>query len=207
MTHVTDEQLGKIARQQADLFRRVREGTLDVEGVSRRIQDIIESKPVGAGALLRQVGTVVVGGVERFVAKEHLAEANIGWTGIKFNRFFLNLVEENIEGTTLNIHRLEKASLDVSILAELGVRARISLAHFFELLKRQSKGEPGLLLTEGDANIAYVIGNDGNFWAVSAFWSRNWGNWGLTVTACSIDDSDDCLFDSDDCLLAVVVSH
>lgn len=44
MTYVTDEQLGKIARQQADLFRRVREGSLDVEEVSRGLQGIIEGK-------------------------------------------------------------------------------------------------------------------------------------------------------------------
>jgi len=47
MTHVADEQLGKIARQQADLFRRVREGSLDTESVSRRLQEIIEGKPSG----------------------------------------------------------------------------------------------------------------------------------------------------------------
>jgi hypothetical protein len=47
MTHVTDEQLGKIARQQADLFRRVREVSLNVEYVSRRLQEIIENKPAG----------------------------------------------------------------------------------------------------------------------------------------------------------------
>jgi hypothetical protein len=45
MTRVADEQLGKLARQQADLFRRVREGSLDVEYVSRRLQEIIEVKP------------------------------------------------------------------------------------------------------------------------------------------------------------------
>ena len=44
MTHVTDEQLGKIAREQADLFRRVREGSLDADYASRGLQDIIEGK-------------------------------------------------------------------------------------------------------------------------------------------------------------------
>lgn len=44
MTHVTDEILGKIARQEHDLFRRVREGTLDPEKVSRGLQDLIEGK-------------------------------------------------------------------------------------------------------------------------------------------------------------------
>jgi hypothetical protein len=39
---VTDEQLGQLARRQADLFRRVREGTLSVQGVMSDLQRIIE---------------------------------------------------------------------------------------------------------------------------------------------------------------------
>jgi len=52
MTYVADEQLGKIARQQADLFRRVHEGSLDVEYVSRGLQHIIERKYPGNAYLL-----------------------------------------------------------------------------------------------------------------------------------------------------------
>ncbi len=44
MTHVTDEQLGKISRQWADVFRRVREGSLESEYVSSNLQRIIEQK-------------------------------------------------------------------------------------------------------------------------------------------------------------------
>ncbi len=44
MTHVTDEQLGKISRQWADVFRRVREGTIEPEYVSSNLQRIIEQK-------------------------------------------------------------------------------------------------------------------------------------------------------------------
>ncbi len=41
---VADEVLGKIARQENDLFRRVREGTLNPELVSRGLQDLIEGR-------------------------------------------------------------------------------------------------------------------------------------------------------------------
>ena len=41
---VADEVLGKIARQQHDLFRRVREGTLNPESVSRGLQNLIEGR-------------------------------------------------------------------------------------------------------------------------------------------------------------------
>lgn len=123
-----------------------------------------------ARALLRQIAVAEIGGTQRFVAKDHLAEANVGWTSENFNRLFLELVEENGEGATLYVHCLERASLDASILAELGDRAKISLAHFFGALKKQSKGEPGPLLTNGYANIAYLTGSDGNLWAVDAYW-------------------------------------
>lgn len=44
MTNVTDEVLGKIARQQNDLFRRVRDGSLDPSYASAGLQLIIEKK-------------------------------------------------------------------------------------------------------------------------------------------------------------------
>ena len=44
MTHVTDEELGKLSRQWHDLFRRVREGSLDAEMASIGLQGVIEGK-------------------------------------------------------------------------------------------------------------------------------------------------------------------
>jgi len=44
MTQVADEVLGKVARQQHELFRRVKEGTLDPALVSRGLQDLIEGR-------------------------------------------------------------------------------------------------------------------------------------------------------------------
>ncbi len=44
MTHVTDEELGKISRQWNDLFRRVRDGSLDVYMVSEGLQGVIEGR-------------------------------------------------------------------------------------------------------------------------------------------------------------------
>jgi hypothetical protein len=46
---VADEQLGRLARKQNDLFRRVREGTLDPESVLRALQRIIEGNFNGTG--------------------------------------------------------------------------------------------------------------------------------------------------------------
>jgi len=127
--------------------------------------------------LLRKLTTVVVSGAKKFVAKDHLRDANVGWMGDSFKRLFLGNVEENVEAITVAIHRLEKSSLDAPIMAQLANRTEINLAHFFELLKKQSKGEDGVLLTNGHANIAYIKGSDGNFWTVRAYWdssSRYW---------------------------------
>ncbi|OGY60403.1 MAG: hypothetical protein A3B23_01865 [Candidatus Colwellbacteria bacterium RIFCSPLOWO2_01_FULL_48_10] len=44
MTNVADDILGKIARQQNDLFRRVRQGSLDAVVVSRGLQMLIQNK-------------------------------------------------------------------------------------------------------------------------------------------------------------------
>lgn len=44
MTNVTDEILGKFARQQSDLFRRIREGSVDYDYAARGLQDIMEGK-------------------------------------------------------------------------------------------------------------------------------------------------------------------
>ncbi|MDX1535749.1 MAG: hypothetical protein R3346_03250 [Candidatus Spechtbacterales bacterium] len=44
MANATDEELGKISRQWMELFRRVREGSLDTDYVSRGLQAIIEQK-------------------------------------------------------------------------------------------------------------------------------------------------------------------
>ncbi|MBI1984888.1 MAG: hypothetical protein HYS60_02125 [Candidatus Wildermuthbacteria bacterium] len=41
---VTDETLGRVARQQHDLFRRVRDGTLDPGEISRGLQALIEGR-------------------------------------------------------------------------------------------------------------------------------------------------------------------
>ena len=135
--------------------------------------------------IFRKVATVVVNGTEKFVAKDHLKEANVGWTSDNFKKLFLDKAEEGVKAATIVVHRLERDSLDAPILTELGSHVETKLAHFFELLKTQSKGESDTLLTNGYANIAYIKGNDGNFWAVRAYWYSGLGYW--HVRANSVD--------------------
>ncbi len=138
--------------------------------------------------LLTKRAAVRVEGAKRFVADEtSLKEANVGWTGVNFDQFFLGKVEENVEDTILAIHCLEKRSLDAPIRKELGQnREEIALTHFFDLLKKQSKGQKEHLLVNGCANIAYIRDKNGTLWAVRARWDSDRRCW--DVRAPSVED-------------------
>jgi len=154
----------------------------DPEWISALKKFLRKENPWGETTkLLSRVASVEVAGSKRFVAKDHIQAANIGWMSDNFKKLFLNFVEDNVEGGSITIHRLEYASLDVPILTELGDRAQISLIHLFELLKKQSKGESGPLLTNGCANIAYIIGSDSNLWAVNVSWDGARRCWGISA--------------------------
>ena len=116
-----------------------------------------------------------------FVVTERVRkEANIGCMDNVFKHKFFSKVEENVDSTRIAIHRLEKDSIDKLILKELGKeREETSLTHFFVLLKNQSRGQSGPLLTNGYGNVAYIKGNDGNLWAVCANWNRDDYYWGI----------------------------
>ena len=138
----------------------------------------VEAQPVPP--ILKLVASgVKVAGAKRFVAdKVSLKEANIGFTWSDFDNFFLGKVEENIQDATIAIHRLEKNSLDAPIRKELGQeREEITLTHFFDLLKKQSKGQEGHLLVNGYANIAYIRDKHDKLWAVRALWPSYYRYW------------------------------
>ena len=197
---MTWEQLGEILIM---LFRAFWGRKVELTGVPREVaQSIIKGDSeslvdqflqflanggrVILGGLFKRITTVPVSGAKRFVAKDQLQEANIGWTGGNFKRLFLEKVEENVGDAVIAMDRLEEDLLDAPIRAELGDRAKIQLAHFFGLLKAQAKGEEGALLVNGCANIAYIRGIDGNFWAVDARWHFGFGCW--DVGARSVKD-------------------
>lgn len=149
-----------------------------------------ESKPE-RHPLLKRIVTITVPAVQRFVCDDEvLKEANVLWTGDNFDCLFKGKVEENVPEQKLAVSRLERASLDAPILTELGDKAEVSLTYMFDLLKKQSKGEDGVLLTNGYANIFYVRGIDGNLWAVDARWSS--GNRYWDVGAYSVENPDGC---------------
>ena len=138
--------------------------------------------------ILKKFTTIRVEGTKRFVVKDGLVRANIGWTGLNFNKLFLDVIEEDIEATTLTIHSLVKASHDDSIISELGEHAKIKLAYFFGLLEKQSKGEAGPLLVSKYGNVAYITDVGGTIWTLGACWSTHHGYWYMEAfsTECPI---------------------
>lgn len=171
-----DATLGKIARQYHDLFRRVREGTLDPEKVSKGLQVLIET----AASILRLLrDTVSIPTQKKFAASDHFilrGALNIGWMSGQFKSWFLGKVEEPRAESRLSSWELTKNSLDKPILEELGEKAETALAHIAHLLSLQSKGEAGVLLTNG-ANVFYIPDAGGTLRAVYVFWSAYCRAW------------------------------
>lgn len=131
--------------------------------------------------LLKLVTTVSVDAVSRFVAADAFGAQNPD--GLKFflsdnfKRHFLGKVEEGVVGATLAVHAVGRDSLDAPIMTELGEKKAFLLAYLYQLVRAQAQGQCGPLLTNGYANIAYVVGGDGVVWAVRANWSSDFREW------------------------------
>jgi hypothetical protein len=102
------------------------------------------------GILLSLCNTITLPAITRFVTSDHykvdISETvvvKIGSIGEDFRMNFLGKVEENIPEIRLRTATLEKESFNPDIIAELGNRHEISLAHHFSLLQKQGKGEKG----------------------------------------------------------------
>lgn len=160
------------------------------KGISRgRFQQWLDKEAVGIidqlKSILTLIASVALDPIERFIAADNFkidtstsAKVKIGWMSDDFKRSFLGKVEENVSAATLNLHRVEKDSLDKDIRAELGTECeKITLGQFYQMLAKQPRGESGPLLTDGCANIAYIEDTNDNLWAVHASWSSNYDHW------------------------------
>jgi len=125
--------------------------------------------------------------IERFIAREkfvvdisNTAKVKIAWIGGNFQKHFLGKIEEAQCEVTLSIQKLEKASVTGLIRTELGWDGKVTtLRSLFRLLSLQRNGQEGALLTNWYANIFYVEDEDGNPWAVYAYWYTGYGGWGV----------------------------
>ncbi|MEK7525572.1 MAG: hypothetical protein AAB561_00960 [Patescibacteria group bacterium] len=136
-------------------------------------------------SLLEVVCTVAVSAVEHFAAADHFKVdtgdttiVRIGYLGDNFRANLLSKVEKNVPAAELVVHRLTKNSLDKDIREELGADCEeTTLAHLWEMLTRQSRGQKGNLLTNGYANICYIKDAKGKLWAVNVYWDADFGGW------------------------------
>lgn len=127
-----------------------------------------------ATLLLDPLGIVSTPATPRFVVAEHFTEGKF-WLGDRFKAEFLDKVEEVAPKRELRRHKLRKRSYDGPIIAELGGESVVetSLGEVYNLTDHQAKGEKGVLLTNGAANIFYIRNSAGVLRAVYVYWSED----------------------------------
>lgn len=109
--------------------------------------------------LLIPVGTATVDVHEPIVlSPEFLQEHyNIKWRNNNFDKWFLGRTTAPFGGSTLAYVKLAHSSVDSPIIAGLGgaIAARTEPIEILRLIGKQKNGQPGPLLVNGYANIAY----------------------------------------------------
>jgi len=139
--------------------------------------------PKPTPSILELVSTVVVNATtgklvakDRFVINtERNAPVKISYLGDNFKAWFLNgdsKTEDPISEQTLRYHKLRQSSVDGPIIAELGgaEKSETTLSEMFSLMEKQGKGEDGVLLNNGWANIFYIKDVAGVLRAVRVYW-------------------------------------
>jgi hypothetical protein len=137
-------------------------------------------------------GIIIPALTEPFVVANHFvrnfsdeATVKISYLGGNFTSWFLDQVVPTHVAGKLDSDRLTENSRDDRIMAELGAgKCETTFDVVYDLLKKQAKGEPGELLTNGYSNIFYVRDCAGVLRAVSVTW--NDGGW--HVYAYSVDN-------------------
>lgn len=165
-----------------------------------QVTQVAEPKPTPS--ILELVSTIVVNATTgKLVAKEKFvrdtgrkAKVKISYLGDNFTSWFLNgdgKTEDPISEQTLRYHKLRQSSVDGPIIAELGgaEKSETTLSEMFSLMEKQGKGEDGVLLNNGYANIFYIkdgagvlrtvgVGWDDGGWDVYAYSVVDPGRWG-----------------------------
>ncbi len=162
-----------------------------------QVTQVAEPKPTPS--ILELVSTIVVNATTgKLVAKEKFvrdtgrkAKVKISYLGDNFTSWFLNgdgKTEDPISEQTLRYHKLRQSSVDGPIIAELGgaEKSETTLSEMFSLMEKQGKGEDGVLLNNGYANIFYIKDLAGVLRTVRV----DWGGVGWYVYAYSVEHPD-----------------
>lgn len=119
--------------------------------------------------------------VMHFVAEQEFVGGRdmvIRGIGANFTRYLLPKVESHVTiAEKLAVNRVVEPGNNADLIADLGGedRVEIALSQFFAAHALQPRGEPGLLLTNGHSNTAYVRDVFGAICAVCGIWYR--GGW------------------------------
>lgn len=133
--------------------------------------------------ILKPITTITLPAIKKFVAKDYFKldktpdGVKIDHLGNDFKKHFLNKIEIDIPKTEITVAELIEEARDKEIIAELGGQEETTLAHFWELLKKQPKGEDGVLKTNWRSNIFYIRDIEGALWAVNGDWSSDFAFW------------------------------
>jgi len=164
--------------------------TPDAKKIDRnKLKKFLVDCTQSADKLLETITTITILAIGTFKAKDHFKVSTakgvtIGWIGDNFEKAFLNgkgKIEKNVAEAVFRIFKLVKGSVDTPIIAELGGEevAETTLAQVFTLLQLQGKGQDGVLLTNGWANIFYVRDDEGTLWAVDCGWRSDCRYWSV----------------------------
>ena len=102
-------------------------------------------------------------------SKEYFEEAGVRTMGSNFGSQFIGLEVAAVDRAELAVRRLEEASPDATIRAELDDKAETSVSQFKAFLAA-NRGSPEWFLF-------YLRGKDGNLWAVGADWDAEYCDW------------------------------
>jgi len=140
------------------------------ESLKKNLADCLLPQPVATPVepaklelLLEAVGTVPISTTtSKFVRDTCRNTAvKISYIGDNFTSWFLSgddKIEDPISEQTLRCHKLRQFSVDGPIIIELGgaEKSETTLPEMFSLMEKQGKGENGVLLNNGYANIFYI---------------------------------------------------
>lgn len=117
---------------------------------------------------IREFATVTVQAISKFKAVDFFYDGDVPIAEInhRFQEAFLSgegKIEENVDETVFRIFRIVENTVDAPIIAELGGEQIIAttLGQVFAFLRKQHRGQYGVLLTNCEANIFYVRDDSG----------------------------------------------
>lgn len=146
---------------------------------------------------LQKIAVSPCAAVFKFAAYDHFevdtrreAQVQICSMATDFGMRFVCMTENNIEASSLSAHTLLRAAPCSDVLAELGDRAEIPLAHIWELLCRQRHGEKDSILTSEmllvdeitfNTNVFFGRDKNGDLWAIFLDWKSFYKGWNIGV--------------------------